>query len=294
MKFDFQKYIKRTLEEDFLVVVGISPIIWLFAIFFLLSNTHGSYSYLWLPFLPLIIILLVGTKLQVIITKMGLSIQEKGQIVKGTPVVKPGDDLFWFNRPRILLYLIHFVLFQNAFQLAFFAWTWYEFGLRSCFHEKLQDVIIRISMGVLIQILCSYVTLPLYALVTQMGSNMKPTIFNDRVANALRNWHRSAKKHLKQNRGSVTPFSSRPGTPSRGMSPVHLLQHYKSALDSVQTTPRTSNFGNEGWETDGQNSPSRRKEDRGDTEMRVQHAIQVQHEIGTCSVDFSFENRTKA
>ncbi|KAL3753921.1 hypothetical protein ACJRO7_001204 [Eucalyptus globulus] len=293
VKFDFQKYIKRTLEEDFLVVVGISPIIWLFAIFFLLSNTHGSYSYLWLPFLPLIIILLVGTKLQVIITKMGLSIQEKGQIVKGTPVVKPGDDLFWFNRPRILLYLIHFVLFQNAFQLAFFAWTWYEFGLRSCFHEKLQDVIIRISMGVLIQILCSYVTLPLYALVTQMGSNMKPTIFNDRVANALRNWHQSAKKHLKQNRGSVTPFSSRPGTPSRGMSPVHLLQHYKSELNSVQTTPRTSNFGNEGWETDGQNSPSRRKEDRGDTEMRVQHAIQVQHEIGTCSVDFSFENRTK-
>ncbi|KAF8042563.1 hypothetical protein BT93_A1024 [Corymbia citriodora subsp. variegata] len=293
-KFDFQKYIKRTLEEDFLVVVGISPIIWLFAIFFLLSNTHGSYSYLWLPFLPLIIILLVGTKLQVIITKMGLSIQKRGQVVKGTLVVKPGDDLFWFNRPRILLYLIHFVLFQNAFQLAFFAWTWYEFGLRSCFHEKLQDVIIRISMGVLIQILCSYVTLPLYALVTQMGSNMKPTIFNDRVANALRNWHQSAKKHLKQNRGSVTPFSSRPGTPLHGMSPVHLLQHYKSELDSMQTTPRTSNVGNEGWETNGQNSPSRRNEEGGDVEMRVQRADQAQHEIDICSVDFSFENRTKA
>ncbi|XP_030452399.1 MLO-like protein 6 [Syzygium oleosum] len=293
-KFDFQKYIKRTLEEDFKVVVGISPIVWLFAIFFLLSNTHGAYSYLWLPFLPLVIILLVGTKLQVIITKMGLSIQERGQVVKGTPVVKPGDDLFWFNRPRILLYLIHFVLFQNAFQLAFFAWTWYEFGLRSCFHDKLEDVIIRISMGVLIQILCSYVTLPLYALVTQMGSNMKPTIFNDRVANALRNWHQSAKKHLKQNHGSVTPFSSRPGTPSRGMSPVHLLQHYKSELDSVQTTPRTSNFGNEGSETNGPNSPSRRNEERGDVEMGVQHADQAQHEIDICSVDFSFEKRTKA
>ena len=101
----------------------------------------GWYSYLWLPFVPLIvsiilvhfiyslcwtvqqthlmadmvllqIILLVGTKLQVIITKMGLRIQERGEIVKGTPLVQPGDDLFWFNRPRLILYLIHFVLFQ--------------------------------------------------------------------------------------------------------------------------------------------------------------------------------------
>ncbi|KAK3038416.1 hypothetical protein RJ639_030582 [Escallonia herrerae] len=134
INFDFQMYIKRSLEEDFKVVI----------------------------------ILLVGTKLQVIITMMGLRIQERGEVVKGTPVVKPADDLFWFNRPRLLLYLIHFVLFQNAFQLAFFAWAWvsidqdltfdfrcslllivfqYSFGLRSCFHEKTEDLVIRISMG---------------------------------------------------------------------------------------------------------------------------------------------------
>ena len=34
---------------------------------------------------------MVGTKLQVIITKMGLSIQERGGVVKGTPLVQPGD-----------------------------------------------------------------------------------------------------------------------------------------------------------------------------------------------------------
>ena len=43
---------------------------------------------------------------------MGLRIQERGEIVKGTPLVQPGDDLFWFNRPRLIIYLIHFVLFQ--------------------------------------------------------------------------------------------------------------------------------------------------------------------------------------
>lgn len=61
------------------------------------------------------VILLVGTKLQVIITKMGLRIQERGEVVKGVPVVQPGDDLFWFNRPRLLLFLINFVLFQVIF-----------------------------------------------------------------------------------------------------------------------------------------------------------------------------------
>lgn len=258
-KFDFQKYINRSLEEDFKVVVGISPPIWFFAVVFLLFNTHGWYSYLWLPFIPLIIILLVGTKLQVIITKMGLNIQERGEVVKGVPVVQPGDDLFWFNRPRLILYLINFVLFQNAFQLAFFAWTLYEFGIRSCFHEHLEDVIIRISMGVIIQILCSYVTLPLYALVTQMGSTMKPTIFNERVAAALRNWHHTARKHIKeiQKSGTVTPMSSRPATPSHHMSPVYLLRHHKSEMtDSLHTSPNATNFDAEHWDTDGSASPS--------------------------------------
>ncbi|KAF5470680.1 hypothetical protein F2P56_011177 [Juglans regia] len=257
-KFDFQKYIKRSLEEDFKVVVGISPPIWFFAVIFLLFNTHGWKSYIWLPFIPLIIILLVGTKLQVIITKMALRIQERGEVVKGVPVVQPGDHLFWFNRPHLLLYLINFVLFQNAFQLAFFAWAWYEFGLKSCFHEHVEDIVIRITMGVLVQILCSYVTLPLYALVTQMGSTMKPTIFNDRVAAALRNWHHTARKHIKQQKGSVTPMSSRPTTPSHHMSPVHLLRHYRSEMDSVHTSPRRSNFDIEKyWETDSP-SPSHR------------------------------------
>nr|AFW98801.1 MLO protein 1 [Rosa multiflora] len=272
-KFNFQKYINRSLEEDFKVVVGISPPIWGFAVVFLLFNTHGWYSYLWLPFIPLIIILLVGTKLQVIITKMGLRIQERGEVVKGTPVVQPGDDLFWFNRPRLILYLINFVLFQNAFQLAFFAWSWYEFSLKSCFHEHTEDIIIRVSMGVLIQILCSYVTLPLYALVTQMGSTMKPTIFNERVATALRNWHHTAKKHIKQNKGSVTPMSSRPGTPSHHASPIHLLRHYRSEVDSFHTSPRRSNFEVEQrYETD---SPSPSHHLHIDGSFSHQHQVEV-------------------
>ncbi|TKY48504.1 MLO protein 6 [Spatholobus suberectus] len=227
-KFDFRQYIKRSLDEDFKVVVEISPPMWFITVLFLLFNTHGWYSYLWLPFAPLIIILLVGTKLQVTITKMGQRIQQRGEVVKGMPLVQPGDDLFWFNKPRLILYLINFVLFQNAFQLAFFSWTALQFGRKSCFHSQTEVVVIRISMGVFVQFLCSYVTLPLYALVAQMGSTMKPTIFNESVASALRNWHHKAKKQIKQNRGlhSQTPLSSRPTTPNHPTSPAHLLRHY--------------------------------------------------------------------
>ncbi|KAL8204712.1 hypothetical protein R6Q57_010335 [Mikania cordata] len=247
--FDFQKYISRSLEKDFKTVVGISPPIWFFAIVFMLFNTHGWHAYLWQPFIPLVIILLIGTKLQVIITKMGLSIQERGEVVRGVPVVPTGDEHFWFNRPHLILYLIHFVLFQNAFQAAFFAWTWYEFSLGSCFHQHTADVVIRITMGVLVQILCSYVTLPLYALVTQMGSTMKPTVFNERIANALRAWHQTAKKQIKLNKksGQVTPMSSRPGTPTHGMSPVHLLRANRNDND---------NFDTDNWDTYGSPSPS--------------------------------------
>ncbi|KAK1571443.1 hypothetical protein Q3G72_017169 [Acer saccharum] len=257
--FDFNKYISKSLEQDFVVVVGITPVLWFVALLFLLTNTHGWMSYLWLPFIPLIIILLVGAKLQMIITKLGLRIQERGDVVKGAPVVQPGDELFWFGKPRFILFLIHLVLFQNAFQLAFFIWSMYAFkGIRSCYHQKTEDIVIRISMGILIQILCSYVTMPLYALVTQMGTTMKPTIFNDRVAAALKNWHHSAKKNTKHSHGrhseSNTPFSSRPQTPTRGMSPVHLLHGFpKDSLDT--TSPRRSTFDHDRWDPESLRSP---------------------------------------
>ncbi|XP_039061177.1 MLO-like protein 12 [Hibiscus syriacus] len=312
-KFDFQKYIKRSLEEDFKVVVGISPIIWFTAVLFLLAYTSGWYSYFWLPFIPLVIILMVGTKLQVIITEMGLRIEDRGGVVKGAPLVQPGDDLFWFGRPRFLLFIIHLVLFTNAFQLAFFAWSTYEFSLRSCYHEKLEDIIIRISMGLIIQFLCSYVTLPLYALVTQMGTNMRSTIFNERVAAALKNWHQTAKKHTKQSNKqshsqSMTPYSSRPATPTHGMSPVHLLHNYPRSVGSYPTSPRHSNIENDQWELDSTHSPThhvdhrslqleKREVDKTVEECSSSQIVaeaqttRTQHEIGINLSDFSFAKK---
>ncbi|XP_058780835.1 MLO-like protein 9 [Vicia villosa] len=192
-KFDFQKYIKRSLEDDFKVVVGISPILWGSVVLFLLVNVHGWHAAFWVSFLPLAVILAVGTKLQAIITRMALDIKERHAVVQGIPLVQVSDKYFWFEWPQLSLYLLHYVLFQNAFELTFFWWTWYEFGWASCFYEDDSLMIIRVALGLGAQFVCSYVTLPLYALVTQMGSTMKRSIFDEQTSKALKNWRNKAK-----------------------------------------------------------------------------------------------------
>lgn len=247
---------------------------------------------------------------------MALRIKERGDVIRGAPVVETGDHLFWFNRPSLLLFLIHFVLFQNAFQLAFFAFTWYKYGVPSCFHKGPKDIAIRLSIGIIVQVLCSYVTLPLYALVTQMGTTMKPVIFNERVASALESWHKSAKRRIKEGRKSesTTPLSSRPGTPLHGMSPVHLLRGFRSSSmhDSLQATPRQrrSNSKNEIWGHEEPSSSLHNTDDsadnsagrvtimhRGDQEMQPasmsrtspkQRSVKTQHAVNIGSTDFSF------
>ncbi|XP_068657883.1 MLO-like protein 12 [Aristolochia californica] len=207
-KFDFQKFLRRALDEDFSKVVGMSLWIWMFSVFFIFLNAHKFHNYLWLPFIPLVMALIVGTKLQFIITKMCLERRDESVVVQGTLVVKPDDNLFWFGRPRLLLHFIQFILFQNAFQLAFFTWTWFKFGLRSCFHRPTEDIVIRIAMGFLVELLIGYVTLPLYGLVTQMGSSMRKVVFTERVVEGLKNWHTVAKRQLAMKKSNLSGHTS--------------------------------------------------------------------------------------
>ncbi|XP_010270524.1 PREDICTED: MLO-like protein 9 [Nelumbo nucifera] len=237
-KFDFQKYIKRSLEDDFKVVVGISPLLWASLVVFLLLNVSGWRTLFWVSIIPLIIILAVGTKLQAIITTMALEIQERHAVVQGIPLVKVSDKHFWFNRPQLVLYLIHFVMFQNAFQITYFLWIWYEFGLKSCFHENFTLIIIRVSMGVGVQFLCSYITLPLYALVTQMGSTMKKSVFDEQTSKAIKKWRMAAMKKKHEKRTGHSPTRSVGSGPSASpvQSPPHPLQRFKTTGHSTRSS----------------------------------------------------------
>ncbi|KAJ0893391.1 hypothetical protein HanPSC8_Chr09g0377071 [Helianthus annuus] len=217
-KFNFQKYIKRSLEDDFQVVVGVSPVLWASFVIFLLLNVSGWQTLFWASLIPLFIILAVGTKLQAILTIMAVEIKERHAVVQGIPLVKASDKYFWFSRPSLMLHLIHFALFQNAFQITYFLWIWYEFKLNDCFHDTMELVIIKLLIGVGTLILCSYITLPLYALLSQMGSNMKKSIFDEQTARALQNW-RMAVKRKHEGKCGNSPNRSVGNSPTA--SPVH-------------------------------------------------------------------------
>ncbi|KAJ6391271.1 hypothetical protein OIU77_025290 [Salix suchowensis] len=144
-KFNFQKYIKRSLEDDFKLVVGVGPVLWACFIIFLLLNVNGLQALFWASIIPVI----------------------------------------------------------------------YSFGLKSCFHDNFDLVIAKVALGVGALILCSYITLPLYALVTQMGSRMKKSVFDEQTSKALKRWHMLVKKrHVKGGKtptrtlGSVSPSVS--------------------------------------------------------------------------------------
>ncbi|CAI9763511.1 unnamed protein product [Fraxinus pennsylvanica] len=232
-KFNFQKYIKRSLEDDFKTVVGVSPVLWGSFVVFLLLNVSGWQALFWASLIPLFIILAVGTKLQAILTRMALEITERHAVVQGIPLVQGSDKYFWFGRPQLVLHLIHFALFQNAFQVTYFLWIWYEFGLKSCFHDNFKLVIAKIALGVGVLCLCSYITLPLYALIAQMGTHMKKSIFDEQTSKALKKWHMAVKKK-QGGKGGRSPRMLGSGSPTSSMgSPGPTLHRFETTGHST-------------------------------------------------------------
>ncbi|KAA8532194.1 hypothetical protein F0562_006664 [Nyssa sinensis] len=193
--FNFHKYMIRALEADFKKVVGISWYLWLFVVVFLLLNVYGWHAYFWIAFIPFILLLAVGTKLEHVITQLAHEVAEKHGAIQGDLVVKPSDDHFWFHRPQIILILIHVILFQNSFELAIFFWIWVQYGFDSCIMGQVGFIIPRLVIGVFVQFLCSYSTLPLYAIVTQMGSSFKRAIFEEYIQEGLIGWAQKARKN---------------------------------------------------------------------------------------------------
>uniref|UniRef100_A0ACD5Z5F8 Uncharacterized protein n=1 Tax=Avena sativa TaxID=4498 RepID=A0ACD5Z5F8_AVESA len=192
--FDFHKYMVRALEHDFKEVVGISWYLWLFVILFLLLNINGWHTYFWLSFLPLILLLIVGTKLEYISTHLAQEAAECSDEAAGNPWNKPCKEHFWFSNPRAVLHLIHFILFQNSFEMAFFFWVLATYGFDSCIMENKSYALPRLAIGIIVQVLCSYSTLPLYAIVTHMGGDIKLQAFGEHVHVSVHSWATDVKK----------------------------------------------------------------------------------------------------
>jgi len=70
------------------------------------------------------LLLIVGAKLEHIITRLAqeaaASLSNESEQV---PEIKPSKEYFWFHKPGLVLHLIHFILFQNSFEIGFFFWV---------------------------------------------------------------------------------------------------------------------------------------------------------------------------
>ncbi|KAE8715889.1 MLO-like protein 10 [Hibiscus syriacus] len=245
-KFNFQKYIKRSLEDDFKIVVGVSPVLWASFVIFLLINVKGWQALFWGSVIPVIIILVIGTKLQAILTKMALEITERHAVVQGIPLVQGSDKYFWFGRPELVLHLIHFALFQ------------YSFELKSCFHASIKLAIIKVSLGFLQGRCLMFVQLHHPSAIRPSNSGavsvsdiigMKKSIFDEQTTKALKRWQLVAKKRhrnggrsptiitLGGSASTVSPAPASGRTLHRSKTTGQYSYAYEDRLSDVETEP---------------------------------------------------------
>ncbi|KAJ4714172.1 MLO-like protein [Melia azedarach] len=207
LTYDFHKYMLRSMEEEFRDIVGISLPLWIYAIFCIFLNFHGTNAYLWLSFLPAILILLIGTKLHRVVVKLAVEIMDICPWM-GNREFNLRDDLFWFGKPKLLLHLIQLISFQNALEMATFLWSLWEIKESSCFMENHSFVIIRLTFGIVSQCWCSFITFPLYVIITQMGSRLKRSVISENVRTSLSTWKKRARAKQRSSIGLLSATST--------------------------------------------------------------------------------------
>ncbi|CAI8588584.1 unnamed protein product [Vicia faba] len=193
LTYDFHNYMLRSMDEEFRDIVGVSVLLWVYAICCIFLNFHGHNFYFWLSFVPAILILIIGTKLHRVVVKLAV------EVIDDCPDKKHHrfnlrDELFWFGKPGLLLKLIQLISFLNAFEMSTFLWSLWEIKEASCFMNNRTFVVIRLSFGVVSQVWCSFITFPLYVIITQMGSRFKKTVISENVRKSLSKWQRRVKE----------------------------------------------------------------------------------------------------
>ncbi|KAM7279809.1 hypothetical protein ACFE04_006943 [Oxalis oulophora] len=172
---------------------------------------------------------------------MAYEIQDQSNVIKGAPLVQPNDKLFWFSSPEFVLTLLHYTLFMNAFELGFLFWVTLEYGVNSCYHEDTVLIISRILFALTVQVMSSYVLLPLYALITQMGSSFKSVMLEEQTMYALRQWHddvkqkNKKKKKQEMSRLASNSNSSRPKSSSSNMGLTFMEIEIDNTGEHVET-----------------------------------------------------------
>lgn len=173
--FDFWKYVGDSMEDDFAHIVGVSQEMWFtMIVFVLISGPLGWATTIFLS-LAALVLLVLNMKLFVIIR----------HVCRGARVRQLSSNIFWFQRPMLLLHPIKYLLFLCSFIIAsafFFLWS---FGPSSCpftaggidsnpfYFAQVVPWWAMLLFAALVYLDASLRTLPTYSLAVQMGSDFK-------------------------------------------------------------------------------------------------------------------------
>ncbi|XP_068645891.1 MLO-like protein 4 [Aristolochia californica] len=244
--YNFHDYMLRSMDEEFRAIVGISVPLWGYTIFCIFVNIHGINADFWLSFIPAFLILLVGTKLHHIVVLLALEVKEtNSNFCTLGKQLNPRDGLFWFGKPKLLLWLIQIISFQNAFGMATFIWSLWEIREPSCFMRNHVFLVVRLTSGVIFQFWCSYFTFPLYVIVTQMGSKFKKALIAENIRESLHGWHERVKLKTKLDR----PYASLT-TSTSNASLSSMAEDTNEMNDDSRQDTSTRTFG----DSEGQSS----------------------------------------
>ncbi|KAJ3675357.1 hypothetical protein LUZ60_004399 [Juncus effusus] len=194
-KFKFFDFMMRALQVDFKKVVGISWYLWAFVMIFLVLNVAGWHAYFVISIIPLALLILVGAKLEHVIIEMAYAVASRHTVlvVEHGIALDPSDKLFWFNKPKVIFFFLHFILFESAFQIAYFFWILTMYGIDSCIMERKGFLIPRFIVSVIIVALCSYSTIPLYAIISRMSEKFDILIFEETARTSVLRWINDSK-----------------------------------------------------------------------------------------------------
>lgn len=200
-KFNFFNELKKDVEHEYTELTGVSA--WMWVVMSLQTIVKGEfYDTSWGTYASIILIMMVGSKLDRIKAKIGSQIfkiadadgngemdnaefaelsKVDGEILEKLRQVEPD---FWRRNPNIVLVMIRLVIWLNSSEIGtslFYFMTYTDDGLdKNCYYLRRGWflIIFNTVLTILVAVHCSVNVIPLYALTSNLGSHQVPRPVN--------------------------------------------------------------------------------------------------------------------
>ncbi|KAI8105738.1 hypothetical protein M9434_000320 [Picochlorum sp. BPE23] len=198
--FDFLNHLLQSIEEDFSHLVGITPIFWIGIILFWLVSGAMGYAVMPAMIINAVVMIILNAKLVSIVQNV---------TDRGGAAVMLETNVFWFNRPALLLQPMKLSLFICSYLFASFLFFVWQFSATSCpFSDAFYPqwalpwwTIILFNLVIFIHL--AAVTFPAYSLAVQMGSDLKGHMLPKRLAKKLLLAVEEAKRKVRQEKAAA-------------------------------------------------------------------------------------------